>query len=58
MKWGTVGEREEGMGRKGAGGSVYSQPGIRVDGNSCHNTEEGFKVSKRVGGSRNKGRDF
>jgi hypothetical protein len=47
LKWGTVGEREEGMGRKGGGGLVYSQPGIRVDGNSRHDTEEGVQVSKR-----------
>jgi hypothetical protein len=46
LRRGTVGEREKGMGRKG-GGSVYSQPGIRVDGNSRHDTEEGFQVSKR-----------
>jgi hypothetical protein len=60
LKWGIVGEGEKGMGRKG-GGSVYSQPGIRVDGNSCHDTEEGFQVSKggvqgiRVGVSKQKG---
>jgi hypothetical protein len=41
LKWGTVGEGKKGMGRKG-GGSVYSQPGIRVDGDSRHDTEEGF----------------
>jgi hypothetical protein len=41
LKWGTVGEAEKGMGRKG-GGSVYSQPGIRVDRDSRHDTEEGF----------------
>jgi hypothetical protein len=35
LKWGTVGEGEKGMGRRG-GGSVYSQPGIGVDGNSRH----------------------
>jgi hypothetical protein len=29
------------------GGSVHSQPGNRVDGNSCHNTKEGFQVSQR-----------
>jgi hypothetical protein len=40
-------EEEKGMGRKGGGMSVYSQPGIRVDGNSHHDTEEGFQVSKR-----------
>jgi hypothetical protein len=56
---GTVGEGEKGMGRKG--GSVYSQPGIRVDRNSRHNAEEGFQVSKRgvqgirVGISKQKG---
>jgi hypothetical protein len=38
------GRRE--WGGKG-GGSVYSQPGIRVDGNSRHDTKEGFQVSKR-----------
>jgi hypothetical protein len=43
---GTAGEGEKGMGRKG-GGSVYSQPGIRMDGDSRHDTEEGFQVSKR-----------
>jgi hypothetical protein len=32
LKWGTVGEGDKGMGGKG-GRSVYSQPGIRVDGN-------------------------
>jgi hypothetical protein len=41
LKWGTVGEGKKGMGRKG-GGLVYSQPGIRVDGDSRHDTEEGF----------------
>ncbi len=29
------------------GGSVYSQPGIKVDGDTCHDTKEGFQVSKR-----------
>jgi hypothetical protein len=47
LKWGTVGEGETGLGTK-RGGSIYSQPGIRVDGNSRHDTEEGFQVSKRV----------
>jgi hypothetical protein len=37
----TVREREKGMGRKG-GGSVFSQPGIRVDWDLRHNIEEGF----------------
>jgi hypothetical protein len=60
LKWGTVGEGEKGMGRRG-GGSVYSQPGFRVDGNSRHDTKEGFQVSKRgvqgirVGISKQKG---
>jgi hypothetical protein len=47
LKWGTVGEGEKRMERKGGRGSVYSQAGIRVDGNSRHDTEEGFQVSKR-----------
>jgi hypothetical protein len=44
LKWGTIGEGKKGMGRKGKGerGSVYSQPGIRVDGDSRHVTKEGF----------------
>jgi hypothetical protein len=55
LRRGTVGEGEKGMGRKRGG--AYSQPGIRADGDSRHDTEEGFKVSKgRV--TRNKGRDF
>jgi hypothetical protein len=59
LRRGTVGEREKGMGRKG--GSVYSQPGIRVDGNLRNDTEAGFQVSKRgvqgirVGISKQKG---
>jgi hypothetical protein len=64
FKWGTVGEGKKGTGRKGkgkGGGSVYSQPGIRVDGESHHNSEEGFQVSKRgvqgirIGISKQKG---
>jgi hypothetical protein len=54
LKWGTVGEGKKGMGRKG--GSIYSQPGIRVDGDSHHDIEEGFPSKGR--GPRNKGRDF
>ncbi len=60
LRRGTVGEGEKGMGRKG-GGSVHSQPGIRVDGNSRHDSEEGFQVSKRgvqgirIGISKQKG---
>jgi hypothetical protein len=41
LKRGTIGEGEKGMGRKGMG-SVYSQPGIRVDGDLRHDTEEVF----------------
>ncbi len=56
-RWG----REKGNGEERGGGSVYSQPGIRVDGNSRHDTKEGFQVSKRgvqglrVGISKQKG---
>jgi hypothetical protein len=46
LKWGTVGEREEGMGRKG-GGSVYSQPGIKLDGIRATSQRRDFQVSKR-----------
>jgi hypothetical protein len=42
LRRGTVGEGEKGMGRKW-GGSLYSQPGIRVDRDSRHDTEEGFQ---------------
>ncbi len=44
LKWETVGEGKRGRGGKGRGkgGSVYSQPGIRVDGDSRHVTKEGF----------------
>jgi hypothetical protein len=61
LKWGTVGEKEEGMGRKGGGVLGYIQPGIGVDGNSRHNSQEGFQVSKRgvqgirIGISKQKG---
>ncbi len=41
-RWG----RGKGNGEE-KGGSVYSQPGIRVEGNSRHDREEGFQVSKR-----------
>jgi hypothetical protein len=40
LRKGTVGKGEKVKGRKG--GSVYSEPGISVDGDSRHNTEEGF----------------
>jgi hypothetical protein len=41
LRRGTVEEGEKEMGREG-GGPVYSQPGIRVDRDSRHDTEEGF----------------
>jgi hypothetical protein len=56
-----VGDGQTARGRNGGEGSVYSQPGIRVYGNSRHDTEEGFQVSKRgvqgirVGISKQKG---
>jgi hypothetical protein len=56
LRRGTAGKRERGMGRKGGGGLVYSKPGNRVDGNTRHNTKEGFPSKGRV--PRNKGRDF
>jgi hypothetical protein len=52
-RWG----RGNGNWEEKGGGSVNSQPGIRVDGDSRHDTEEGFQVSKgRI--PENKGRDF
>jgi hypothetical protein len=49
LKWGPVGGRGKGNGEHKKGGrSVYSQPGIRVDG-SHHDAKEGFQVSKRGG---------
>ncbi len=56
MKWGAVGEREKGMGRKGGGRSVYSQPGIRVDGNRTTAQRRDSKKARRE--FRNRGRDF
>jgi hypothetical protein len=54
LKWGTVGEREEGMGRKGGGQYTPNQgsewTGIRAT------TQR--RESKYEGSSRNKGRDF
>jgi hypothetical protein len=54
---GTVGR---GKGEWGCGGgwSVYSQPGTRVDGNSRHDTKEGFPSTNKRGFPRGKGRDF
>jgi hypothetical protein len=54
LKWGTVGEREKGRG--GKGGSVYSQPGIRVDGNRTTTQRKDSKQVRRK--FRNRGRDF
>jgi hypothetical protein len=50
LRRGTVGRGKGEQGRKG-GGLVYSQPGTRVDGNSRHETKEGFS-SKSVKGSK------
>jgi hypothetical protein len=56
LKWGTVGEGEKGMGRRRGGGSVYSQPGIRVDGNLHH--DKGGIPRKKGESPRNRGRAF
>ncbi len=40
------------------GESVYSQPGIKADGDSRHNTEDGFPSVSKGRVPRNKGRDF
>jgi hypothetical protein len=60
LKWGTVGEGEKGMGRKG--GRVSIQPTRDQSGReSHHDTKEGLHVSKRevqgigVGISKQKG---
>ncbi len=50
MKWGTVGEREKGMGRKGGGVQYASNQGPEWTG-SHHNAKEGFQVSKRGSGT-------
>ncbi len=54
LKWGAVGEGKKGTGSKGkgGGGSVYNQPGIRVDGDSRHVTKEGFPSKRGVQGIR------
>jgi hypothetical protein len=41
------GKKEWGGKGRGKRGSVYSQLGIGVDGDSRHVTKEGFQVSKR-----------
>jgi hypothetical protein len=46
LKWGTVGEGEKGMGRKG--GEVTIQPTWDLSGReSHHDAKEGFQVSKK-----------
>jgi hypothetical protein len=49
LKWGTVGEREKGMGWKGEGG-VSIQPTRDQSGQESHHihdAKEGFQVSKK-----------
>jgi hypothetical protein len=51
LKWGTVGERERGMGRKKGGGGQYTSnlgPGWT---GIAPNAREGFQVSKRGSGT-------
>jgi hypothetical protein len=55
LRRGTVG-REKRDGEERGGRSVYSQPGIRADRDSRHDTEEGFPSKGRV--PKDKGRDF
>jgi hypothetical protein len=51
LKWGTVGEREMGMGRK-RGWEVGTQATWDQSGQeSHHNAKEGFQVSKRGSGT-------
>ncbi len=51
MKWGTVGEREKGIGRK-QGGEVSTQATRDQSGReSHHDAKEGFQVSKRGSGT-------
>jgi hypothetical protein len=40
------------------GGSVYCQPGTRLDGNSCHDPKEGFPSKSEEGFPNKWGRDF
>jgi hypothetical protein len=52
LKWGTVGEREKGMGRKWGGGEVRTQATRDHSGReSHHDAKEGFQVSKRGSGT-------
>ncbi len=56
LKWGTVGEGEKGMGRKG-GGQYTANQGSEWTGIRATTQRRDFQVSKgRV--PRNKGRDF
>jgi hypothetical protein len=51
LKWGTVGDREKGIGRtKGGGGQYASDLGPEWMGITPH-TKEGFQVSKRGSGT-------
>jgi hypothetical protein len=55
LEWGTVGEREKGMGRKA--GEVSIQPTRdQLGRESHHDAKEGFHVSKK--GIQEQGRDF
>jgi hypothetical protein len=46
LKWGTIREKEEGMGRKG--GKVSIQPTRDQSGRELHHdAKEGFQVSKK-----------
>ncbi len=52
MKWGTVGDREKGMGRtEGGKGQFASNLGPEWTGIAPH-AKEGFQVSKRGSGTR------
>ncbi len=50
LKWGTVGERKRGMGRKGGGGQYTSNLGTGWTGIAPH-AKERFQVSKRGSGT-------
>jgi hypothetical protein len=55
LKWGTVGEREKGMGRK-VGGKVSTQATRNQSGRELHHdAKEGSQVSRGV---QEQGRDF
>ncbi len=50
LKWGTIGERERGMGRKKGGRSVHINLGPGWTGIAPH-AKEGFQVSKKGSGT-------